>query len=820
MAGDALNTTVVQSLAASLVSEALVIVPVRHHSPACAWHLARFLEQVRPSAVLIEGPRDFTDQIPWLVHPEARLPLAIYTYCVTSEPSAGDSARKAAFYPFCDYSPETVAMQSAVAANVPVRFMDLTFAEQSTFDTVDQEDEAHSLLQERRYEKSHYLQALAQELGCRDQEALWEHLFEIPATTRTWQEHLEAIVTYCHLARADADHASLEADGTLAREAEMAWHIQQALQQRTDGEGPVVAVMGGFHAVVMPALLNAPAGLRPAIKTPTIKDQATAVIRYSFEKLERLNGYSAGMTSPAWHQQVWEKTRLFSRLGREESQRVHQDAALQLLFDIADAIRLQTHHPLPVPALTGAFQHTLQLAQLRNRRSPAREDALDAIISCFVKGDMETEGTAILAVAHRLLTGNAIGKVPAGAQVPPLVRDFDYRVRRAKLKIDDSQPKRITLDIYRRSEHRITSRLLQGLLFLGIPFARHQAGPDFVRGTGLERLQDIWEYTFTAATEAALVEASLWGVTVEEAVSARFLDRLARLETQQERRSAAVAAGFLVQACVLGLHDHMGRIRLRLMEDIALDPAFDSLSAAVSSLALLLEAREPLEPDDLPEISQMLASAYERATYLGRCLPDASQQGEAWVDALLRLRELINSRVGHSLDESLYWGMITQLFESHPSPLLRGAVTGLLYAGDRLAEPALASALQGYLNGTLSPQEAGQYLKGLLSTAREVAWQQPALLACVNDCLTHWSDDIFLELLPELRLAFAQMTPRETDRIAEAVTTLHGERSVFNWAQTHTLSERALQDNLALSLRVRKTLQRDGLAGWFKEETA
>ena len=49
----------VRALAARLVSRELVLFPVRHHSPACSWHLQRLLAEMRPSAVLVEGPRSF-----------------------------------------------------------------------------------------------------------------------------------------------------------------------------------------------------------------------------------------------------------------------------------------------------------------------------------------------------------------------------------------------------------------------------------------------------------------------------------------------------------------------------------------------------------------------------------------------------------------------------------------------------------------------------------------------------------------------------------------------------------------------------------------
>ena len=32
------------------------LLPVRHHSPACAWQVRRMIEKWRPQAVLIEGP--------------------------------------------------------------------------------------------------------------------------------------------------------------------------------------------------------------------------------------------------------------------------------------------------------------------------------------------------------------------------------------------------------------------------------------------------------------------------------------------------------------------------------------------------------------------------------------------------------------------------------------------------------------------------------------------------------------------------------------------------------------------------------------------
>ena len=68
----------------------VVYFSVRHHSPACAWHVDRLIHDVKPEAVLIEGPRDATALVPLLTHPKTRLPVAIYTTYVERVPDPVD----------------------------------------------------------------------------------------------------------------------------------------------------------------------------------------------------------------------------------------------------------------------------------------------------------------------------------------------------------------------------------------------------------------------------------------------------------------------------------------------------------------------------------------------------------------------------------------------------------------------------------------------------------------------------------------------------------------------------------------------------------
>lgn len=809
-----------RALAARLVSDELVMFPVRHHSPACALHLQRFLTGCRPSVVLIEGPRSFTKLVPLLAHTQATAPLAIYTYAVFNRGKAlgvespqlnrdVEATRRSAYFPFCDYSPELVALREATRQGVPVRFIDLDFSEQSQLKPDQEDDQATSLLNEERYKRSAYLGRIAERLGCRDQEELWEHLFERGAAALTMAQHIEQVATYAYLARQETSAAEMAADGTCHREAEMAWHVKEALTQRKSHEGPVVAVLGAFHAVVMPELLDRPLA-RPVLSKMPIGDESSTLIRYSFDRLDRLNGYSAGMTSPAWHQRIWEGLKKLDGTGQLDDSRSRRESALQTISDIALELREKHQFELPMPTIGSAFEQTLRLAALRGRPAPLRNDIMDGVRSCFIQGDAESDGKVVSAVAQRVLSGCALGRVPVGAGVPPMVKDFEVQANRQRLKLEGGEPRRVVLDIYRQPEHRVTSRLLHGLGLLGVPFAARSAGPDFINGVGLERIKEHWSYIYTPQTEAALVEASVYGVTLRLAVANRFVNRLEQMSAEGKGRDARAAANALAQGCVLGLHDQLAQVLTHLRFAISGDSRLTGVTSAAMTIGLLWESREPLEASALEELPIVLRAAYERAIFLGCSLQDPGDDEAGVLQSLAQIRELLHSSAGRSLDASLYWEMLDSLFRQHGFAVIRGVCAGHLYAGGKLEAADLGAALNGHLGGGAARSDAVSFLRGMLCSARETAWQQPEVIQVIDQLLGQWEEKVFVSHLPELRLAFAEMTPRETDRIAKVVSDLHGKQDIGTLVQRQ-INGSQLHANLALSQLVREVLVADGL---------
>jgi len=147
---------------------------------------------------------------------------------------------------------------------------------------------------------------------------------------------------------------------------------------------------------------------------------------------------------------------------------------------------------------------------------------------------------------------------------------------------------------------------------------------------------------------------------------------------------------------------------------------------------------------------------------------------------------------------------------------LQGGVAGLLHGDGRLPETELLKLLTGSLNAA-SAQAGDQtaFLIGLLRACRELAWRQPALVEAVELLLQAWNDDEFLERIPHLRMAFADLTPREADQVASVVASLHGGKKL-GILQRPDISEAEAVAAARMNALVKKALEDDGLGSWLE----
>lgn len=775
-------------------ARALWVVPIRHHSPACAAQLERLIAAVKPAAILVEGPCDFDPLIELLCDPRTRAPVAIVA--LREAEVENGTRRVASYFPFCAHSPELIALQAAAAASLPVRFIDLpSTSREMLFDEMG--EPARSLLgDERPFDAGAYVTALARELGCRDGNEVWDQLFETRIASDDWQGFFADVARYCACIRAATDPARMEQDGTLAREAQMRAILAE---MRATVSGPIVAVVGGFHA---------PALFEPAEGKP-ISARAGAgrsyMIRYGMRQLDALSGYGAGLPLPGFYDRLWQ-----ARAGGG------QGLALALIGGFAAHLRaVGGVEPPSFPVIANAVEQAERLAMLRGRPFPARDDILDAVRSSFVKDEIPAEHVPLLNELRAWLTGSVIGEVPPSAGSPPLVEAVRAQARSLGFTVADGDRRTRELDIYRKPRHREASRFCHALALIDAQFGQRTAGPDFRNDAALDRLHEVWSVCWSPRVESRLIELSEAADTLPEALAFAIAAKLAALSGEGKGRNALAAIDLFAAACRAGLGAQSGTILALVETQVIEDPQLGSVVAALTDLVLLRRGREALGIADSSAIDHLIGAAWRRVLIL---LPELADHGEEQlreaVSALADLRGLIElARSSEApIEIALFDEALARLQAQPLAPMLAGAVTAFALIDGQSDPDALGARLRGELaSGYVDPGERLAFLGGVIAIARELLWTVPEIIGTLNAVIAALDDAAFHALLPHLRLALMPLDPREVDRLAEEVAARLDARP--EQLTTHVdISEAELAHNLQLDSELAEVLARDGMA--------
>lgn len=820
--------------------DGLFFVPVRHHSPACAFALRALLREVRPAAVLIEGPDDLGALLPLLQDERTRAPVAWLCQSTRQvpqdDPDAEEKTRtesRSSFFPFCDYSPEWIAVREGAALGAQVALIDLPWHHKAWHrhddeaedgeEGGDARDAARSLMEERHFAHSRYLHAMAARLGCADHQELWDRLFELraPAALGDWRAFFRDVFSWCAMARLDYEPEVLEAELSLPRERHMAAHVRR---WREAVQGPIVVVTGGFHT---PELAARWQEAKPSAGGAVRDAPGEAwLIRYSFERLDALNGYASGMPSPGYYQQVWERL----EAGDDDP---FTAVAIDSLARFARATRAEDHADAVSTALVqAAAAQAMRLAALRGNAGPGRQDLLDAIRSCFVKGAIDEGTRGFTADLRRFLGGTRIGDVPPSAGSPPLIEDARRLARRAGVRLDDSTARVARLDLYRKPSHRERSRFFHAMAYLDAGLGSWLAGPDFIGNSRLHLLFEEWRAAWSPLVEARLIELAAEGASVEAVCMARLRREEAALSAEGRGRSASAAVTLLLRACLIGLQPRLPQLLSMLATHLDEDAVLASVVDCGHRLVTLWRAREPLGVQQHPQLRRLLERVWPAALFL---LPDIGPSGEdaeaGAVRQLLSLRELgrllgsLQQELGAegaegAVDLDLLRAQLERFATGAAvAPGVAGAAAALLYLDGHWDEHALDTVVRQRFGAGAEPREAVRFLHGVMAAAPELLLRLPALLEGLDGLVRGWEADAFVAHLPDLRQAFTRLKPQETADLASRLAALHGadEAAAGSLQRMHyETTEEDLHEGMQLQLALAECLRRDGLGDWLE----
>jgi hypothetical protein len=775
----------------------VVFFPVRHHSPAAARIVQQLIQEIKPTAIAIEGPSDFNEQISELFLPH-QLPISIYSYVQTSE------IRRGAFYPFCIYSPEWQALQSANEHHLPVEFIDLPWAESLTNRT------SQNYYSDESFSRSSYVDTLCQKLGVPDFDTLWDTLFEIDANMSI-ATYLERCHQFCYHLRTSEHQAS---SSDQQREAFMAERIKSLI---TKYPGKILVVTGGFHSYPLyrSIILNQDLPGISINPNPTPIAQGIALTPYSYDRLDNLTGYNSGMPNPGFYHAVWQQrskqntssetcikktdqtaksltpSPLMGESWGEGEPRSLPNLVDSLLSKIITTLR-QRQQIASTADLIAVKSLAQGLADLRSHPEIWRQDLIDGVIGGLVKEDTGRGSThPFLAAVQAVFRGGDQGQLATGTTLPPLVQDLHQQLQQLDI-FPTAQKRSINLDLTPHAEStkhppRKISALFHSMRILGITGCDRTGGTDFTTRQDLVRIWERWQLQWSPEFDASSIEAAIYGATVAEATVAKLRESANHLQ-----RNAEGAALLLLEAGLAGVQEFTPEFYPCLVELIRQDGDFLSIARSLKHLLYLYRYDEVLETKSKTDLATILVEAFQRGIWLLDSLGigEDGQELLKGLAGLLEAYECCGNLLSNRRSEFLQvLSRVSQ--DTAQTALLRGGSIGVLWVlGAVQAEDIVVT-----INYYCQPSSLGDFLTGLFHLARETTQRAPGLLLNIDKFLLAYEDNEFLEALPSLRLAFGYFTPREKHLLAK------------NLLQSTGASDVATSELLTLPMRVEDTVQ-------------
>ncbi|MFE4311274.1 DUF5682 family protein [Streptomyces sp. NPDC056891] len=702
-----------------------LLLGVRHHGPGSARGVRAALEAAQPAVVLVEGPAEADALVELAGDPDMRPPVALLAHAV-------DDPGRASFWPMAAFSPEWVAIRWALDRGAAVRFIDLPAAyslaaADPTWDDGEEEVSGSGL-------RIDPVAELARVAGYEDAERWWEDVVELRGDDDPTAP-FEALAEAMGALREAYGHGGHPRD--LVREAHMRIRLRAARKEFGDA---VAVVCGAWHVPALTRKTTVAADRALLKGLPKVKTEMTWV-PWTHRRLARRSGYGAGIESPGWY------AHLFAAPDRPVE---------RWMTKVAGLLRAEDHLVSSAHVIE-AVRLAETLAALRGRPFPGLDETTDAVRAVLCEGS----DVPLDLVRDRLVVGDVLGEVPAGAPAVPLQRDLARRQRTLRLKPEAAE-RDLDLDL-RKDMDGERSRLLHRLRLLGVGWGEPSAGRS---GTGTFR--ETWRLRWEPELHVQVAEAGVWGTTVEAAATARASSR-----ALGAKALADITA--LAEQCLLaGLADALPVVMRALADRAALDTDVARLAQALPALARSLRYGD-VRGTDTAALAEVAAGLAERIC-VG--LPPActgldTDAADAMRERIDEVHQALGLLPGADGLADRWAGVLRRLADRDRIPgILRGRAARLLLDEGRLAEDEAALLMSRALSPGTPPPDAAAWIDGFVGGASGgglLLVHDERLLGLVDDWLTGVPAEAFTDVLPLLRRTFSGYEPGVRRTLGELV---------------------------------------------------
>ena len=695
---------------------AVHLLGIRHHGPGSARSVRRALDELSPSAVLIELPADCEGLLDWVGHDELVPPVAVL----------GHGASGSAFLPFAVFSPEWHAAVWARDHGAALRAIDLPLSISLALERNADRTDPH--------ETADPLGALAVAAGDDDAERWWDDVVEhrgdgLPA--------FHAVAEAMRAARLDLVPADTDAAGslTLVREAHMRTVVRSVLDE---GHGVVAVVCGAWHVPALEQPWPPVAHDRRTVKAagagvPTGAARRVAVswVPWTHRRLLAASGYGAGVRSPGWYAHVFEHP--------------GADGVARWFVDAAHLVRSRGMSASP-DHLIAAARMADALAALRDRPRAGLDEVRDA-------ADTVMPG-ALALIDRDLVVGDAIGSVPDDAPQVPLAADLAAQQRAVRLK-PTPEVQRLELDL-RTPNGRSRSVLLHRLRALEVPWG---SLVDSRSSTGTFR--ETWEVRWEPELSIRVVERSALGLTVESAAAT-----LLREQGTATDRSLPDMVRLLDRALLADLPEVVHDLARAVEQRAARDPDVLELFDALEPLAHALRYGDVRGTDHgalRAVFDGMVVRVLAGAVVACRSLDD---DAASWMASRLAAAQAALSLVDHPARRGEWPAVLAIVAErADVHGLVQGRAVRLLHDGGAWLPRRVGHRLSRALSPGTAPASGAAFVEGLLVGSAALLVHERVLLDEIDTWVSSLAPDAFDHVVPLLRRTFGAFEAGERRQI-------------------------------------------------------
>ncbi|WP_432632168.1 DUF5682 family protein [Brachyspira sp.] len=766
--------------------------PVRHHSPACAYHLKKIIEEYKPETILIEGPSDSNFLMEYMTNEETIPPFCIYSSYIDK---SGEKCRS--YYPFLYYSPEFVAIKKSYELKINCAFIDMPFGYiiENSENNINKKPISIYDKDNNKFNVNDYTIRLTKKSGLKSFAEFWERDFEIKGILKNSEDFIKSVFALGYYMRL-IESEDIE---TKNREYFMAKNIKEFIDKKID---KILVITGSFHVKGIIDKLKDFENIEKEfskLKKYEIQNSSNYLIPYSFEEADQRKGYIAGIEYPAFYNNIWKK------LNEDSTHNAYTETVKSFIIKAAGINR--DYYNMNIPDCINAYYMAINLAKLRGKNNAGVYELIDAVKSAFIKGEISLENTGNIELMMKLLSGIANGKVSSKSIVPPVVLDFRNLCKTHRIRIDKTETTESILDIIKDKNHFEKSKFFHKMRFLDIGFCKLIKGPDYINKIDKNLAREIWKYKYNSQVEALLIDKSVYGTSIEELCFNFIKDKL------KNRLNAEEISKLIIESTVMGLYNFLIDNYSEIENIILSDNDFISLCKALDNFSYLINIekingninkdRENIfkDADIISKIKSLSKHAFILAVQNMESIKNFDEENALKYSIYIK-NLYIYTLENEDFEKEFFNEKIDSMIQNtFGSSHIYAVCLSIKYKSARIDSKEFATIISNFLE-TAETESIAYFLNGIFLIARDIIFINDDLINEIDKAIKNIEENKFIEILPNLRLAFTNLTPTETERLSLIIAKIYETKE----SNTENISEEEIQAEIQKAKNIDKKI--------------